>query len=508
MAIIFNEDPNHFIFTRTRGGVKSLTKEDITGFIDQYKGSNITDFLICLNASLPFYPTKRTPSAMDKYRQWKKEGRLADKDDDFIINSVGLLCDAYDRGLPIHQMWIDRLREDGINAWLSIRMNDIHDVDKKDAFLPNELSGGHPELTRAGYRKPASYYEHALDYFHKEVRDYYLTVISEALDTFDCDGIEFDFMREIYSLCIGREYEGTAVMTAFMSDAVALVRDAEKKRGHKISIGTRMPDSPEKALRMGFDILEWVDRGYVDLITVTPRWSSADGDMPIDFWKRILRGKGVRLAAGLEILVDAYGRSGRKYWYNNAETATGFACANSALGADDVYLFNYMDTPWITDPETQSIYYPETYKNFMRTVGDHEKEIASPRRHVVTFSDVTPTSYARRRPLPIALSERDGGIDFTGVRIPTGEIPKGREVRLVIGVERGKGTAGENVKVYVNAKECKCLGACERAYPQYNDMDYFAYQVENDGTLPIVLSAEFGAIKGEARIHWVEAEVR
>lgn len=503
MGIIFNEDPNHFIYTRAKAGIKSVDRKMLTDFIDQYKNTNVTDFMVCLNASMTFYPSKRTESALDRYYEWEKAGKLVGKEDDYVISCVKLLCDIYGSGINLHELWLDRLREDGIKAWISIRMNDIHNAGDKDAFLPGNLSKEHPEFMRAGYRAPASYYEYSLDYSHREVREYYLTVISEALDTFDCDGIELDFMREIYCFAVGREAEGCAVMTEFMEEVFALVKKAEQMRGHRILVGVRMPDSPEKAMRLGFDIFSWVNRGWIDLITVTPRWSSSDGDMPMDFWKSALAGKNVRLAAGLEVLLDAYNRRGRKYEFNTFETSVGLSCAYSSMCAE-TYLFNYMDA--VPGFDERELFKPDVYRRLLTTLGDYEKETASPRRHVVSYDDVYASGIPSRRPLPISISESEP-VSFSPLRIPTGKIPSGREVQLIIGIERGLGTQGENIVVYANCKKCRFIGAAEGKYPAYTDMDYFAYEIENDGSLPTVTVAEFGITSGNARIHWAEISV-
>lgn len=503
MGVIFNEDPNHFVYTRAQAGVTELSEKDLTDFIDGYSKTNITDFLICVNASLPHFRTKKIESVCDKYRAWEKSGKLCGRENDPIIKSSRLLCETLEKGIDIHNIWIERLRKNGIKAWISIRMNDIHNAGDADAFLPSGFSASHPEYRRAGYRTPSGYYEYALDYTFPQVREYYLAVISEALDAFDADGIELDFMREIYCFGAGREYAGVAIMTEFIESAVRLVREKEKERGHKINIGVRLPDSPEKALRLGFDAVGWIDRGYFDLITVSPRWSSSDSDMPIDFWKRLVLGKNIRLAAGLEVLLDAYNRRGRKYLFCTAEVTLGMACAYTSLGADDIYLFNYMDNIDPDDLMTKPLFSKENYRNFLCTVGDEEKQISSSRRHVLTYNDVSAIGFAARRPLPMSVS---GG--FSAVRIPTGKIPKEKNVTLVIGAECGDDFSGDSLTVYANARKCEFVGKVGTPECAYDDMRYFAYSMENDGNIPFVTVAEFSSAGESIRLHWAEIDIK
>ena len=506
--ILFNEDPNHFIVTRARAGVE-VTKKEIVDFIMQYQNTQITDFMLCLNASLTFYNSKKTMSAIDKYKLWEKEGKLDGERKDIIIEPSKLLIDIYEKqGLEMHKIWIDTLRSIGIHPWASIRMNDIHDTDQTDAFLWSDFYKANRHLTRASHRGPANYYENGLDYLYQEVRDHYMTVIEEALETFDVDGLELDWMREIYSVGIGREYEGIAVINAFMREVFARVKEAEKRWGHPIKIGVRLPDTPEKCLRLGFDFFDWVEAGIVDLIVVTPRWSSVDNNMPIDLWHRILKGKNVELAAGLEILLDAYNRRGRKYLNNTFETAIGSACAYLSMGADAIYFFNYMDETVPDKSVGRAVFAdPETYRKLLTTAGDLDKAKNETRRHVVTYDDVYAVGAPGAKQLPINIGgTRDHVTGFSALRIPTGPIPAGRRVTVVLGFAKEPFNV-EDVTVYLNAKKCKLVGTAEPVHPQYLDMDYYVFEAENDGNLPPVSVCEVGLAEGRISVHWAEVDI-
>ena len=106
MGVIFNEDPNHFVYTRAQAGVTELSEKDLTDFIDGYSKTNITDFLICVNASLPHFRTKKIESVCDKYRAWEKSGKLCGRENDPIIKSSRLLCETLEKGIDIQNIWI------------------------------------------------------------------------------------------------------------------------------------------------------------------------------------------------------------------------------------------------------------------------------------------------------------------------------------------------------------------------------------------------------------------
>ncbi len=506
--IIFNEDPNHFIFSRREAGIERLTDETVRDFILQYKGTQITDFMICTGASIPWYDSKRNKSIIEQYEEWTLDGRFMKYyPDGKYFNYISLLADYYHRtGRVMQDVWIETLREIGIRPWVSVRMNDIHEGSAEDSILFSDFYRQNRGKNRASHRTAGDYFDYALDYMYPEVREHFLSVIEETLDRFDTDGIELDWMREIYSIGIGREYEGISVLNDFMDKAVALVRSAEKKRGHKIEIGVRMPDSPEKALRFGFDILEWVERGYVDLITVTPRWSSIDNDLPIDLWRRILRDKPVTLAAGLEILIDAYNRRGRKLESNRFESAIGTACALHFMGADAVYLFNYMDSPCQKD--TSPLLFGDTYRRLLCTAGDYEACKREKRRHIVTYNDVSIAGATAKKPLPITLSGKNGrAFGFRTLRLVTGEIPMNAEVRVILGVAPEDQPDPTQLAVYLSARPCRFLGEVAPMALQYPDMRYFVFAPEVAEPLPPVSVIELGLTDGRQTVHWAEIEI-
>ena len=499
--IFFNEDPNHFVFTRKMAGYERITMQDARDFIMQYQNTQITDFFVCLGASGAWYDSVKIDNVVKQYDRWIAEGKTDENETNVVVSSVRLVKDFIETyGISLQGVFIDTLREIGIHPWVSIRMNDIHEASAEDSILFSEFFRKHRHLNRVSHRKPAGYYDYALDYHFPEVRQCYLDVVEDALLRFDMYGIELDFMREIYSIGIGREYEGIAVMNGFMRDVYALVKIAEKRLGHPVKIAVRLPDTPEKALRLGFDFFDWIEAGIIDHITVTPRWSSSDNHMPIDLWNKILRGTVVTLAAGQEILIDAYNRRGRKYHANTFETAIATACAHHFQGADAIYLFNYMDG---LDPESLALCTnPHIYRKFLCTAGDPNLCAAEKRRHVVTYDDVSAIGVPTQKQLPKRLFAGD----YEGIRIATGNIGAGRKVSVILGIEKDDCLA-EDMIVYLNAKPCRLVGARAPIDQQYTDMRYFAFEAENDGNLAPVSVMEIGLREGKTVIHWAEIEI-
>src|ERR1041384_2794522 len=98
-----------------------------------------------------------------------------------------------DLGINFHQRAIARCRQKGIAAWISVRMNDLHDCDLPDSPLLSSFFKEHRDWARVPSR--SGWTDRALDWAHPEVPEHYLKLIREALTLFDLDGLELDWMR-------------------------------------------------------------------------------------------------------------------------------------------------------------------------------------------------------------------------------------------------------------------------------------------------------------------------
>jgi hypothetical protein len=295
-------------------------------------------------------------------------------------------------GIDIYERWIKRCREKRLSPWLSMRMNDVHQVDDEHAFLHSEFWRKNPDFRRVGYRF-SQLTDRAFDYGRKEVREYHFSLLKELLERYDPDGIELDWMRFGYHFKPGFESEGTSILTAFMSDVRKLVTEAEQRRGHPVALSARVPAGVETAFGLGMDAISWARQGLIDWLVPTPFWATIDTDIPVDLWRKELDGTGVKLAPGLELIIRSH--PNMEIAKNSLETVRGAAAGIIERGADRVYLFNYMDS------ET-TISDPEVYPRILREVGSLDTMEGKPRRHVVTYVDTWVPGEPRGRLLPAA----------------------------------------------------------------------------------------------------------
>ena len=422
------------------------------------------------------------------------------KYDDFhkiMLKSNKLFCDMYDSGFDYRQVWIDRLKEIGIHPWISIRTNDIHECQNEESLLFSDFYKNNRKFIVGNHRNIRDYYDYALDYAYDDVRMFYLSVISEALDKYDVYGLELDFMREIYSFSRGEEFKGKEIMNSFVHQVAALVWQAERERKHRVKLAVRVPSSLELAMHLGYDVFEWINNGWIDHVTITPRWATSDGDLNVELWKSLLKTTKVTLACGLEVLCNTK----RKFTgiNNTKETVYGYAKAYSDLGADYIYLFNYMHDVVGNTNDNNSIFENNNYNEVMRTIGNPKLLETKNRRHVLTYNDTFCVGYPVRLNLPIIFEDNS----VKNFRILTGSV-KNKMVKLVLGFSNEIKT--NNISVWLNKKQFSLVE--ENVIPKLpapNDLKYYScsfYSLEDE----YIMVGEISSNEN-CKIEWVEIDV-
>ncbi len=502
--LIINEDCTHFLWTRKLAGIKPGKKE-LLEFIDQYANTDVEAIFFNPTASLAWYDSKIVESAVDRYKKIKDGSIKATGNYEYIE----IAYDLMNQGLDLYQIWFERSWEVGIEPWVSIRMNDIHNSDDPDHYLHSAFTKSAKHMQITPHREPCYYWDRALDYSFEEVREYYFKIIEELVMRYPIAGIELDFMREVYSF----NYLGLEKGIEIINEFVKRVRDLVKGKDEKIKVSIRVPSTPEKALRFGFDVFYLIQNQLIDLITPTPRWRSIDNDIPVDVWKKILHGTGIVLAPGMEVLIEGMYKNPRKPMYNTIETAAGTASAMLALGADKVYTFNYMDTPEeIKDDATDnSVVGYKSYPTFLKNFGSIEKLSKLKRRHVVTYSDIVAPGTRNNYPLPIKQEAPAPGnaVYYIPTRIQNGKINPEHQVRLLIGASAkipDTLLTAENFSVFVNTKPAKFIGLTQldQVSP---DCPVYEFELVNDYEFPLISIIETAAIKDGFTIEWLELQV-
>lgn len=412
----------------------SCSEQDIVDYAMSFVGTHITDYVICMNNTLSTFPSEVFEDKADKYFVRDEEGNIIGTDsyyagDYHIFNELDTDCIG---------VWNDIFRENGINTWISFRMNDCHDRNVTDGSskLLSNFYLNNPQYRRAwGYKGTNSYYNGCYDFKYQEIRDMWLAYIDEALWRYDVYGIELDYLRELFLFAIGEEEAGIPILNQFMRDVKAIVEKWEGVYGHDIKIGVRVSSDLATNLRFGADVATWVEEGILDMISPCGRFTTTDSTMPIGEWVELIGERDIILAPGIEMNIQPNPSSNSGS--HTLETYCAYATSIFSQGADKVYLFNYYrnmsrmikpeDRITTKDPKL-SVGSEKQYFNIITTLGSYDKLLTMNRRMIMTYNDLEAPTKTPDSPLPAM------AFMFSGINIKlyqdVGFIPEGSKVTL------------------------------------------------------------------------------
>ena len=432
-CLLLNEDNSHFFSSRSK---EEMTIEGLHRLIDHYVDqTQVKQLLLSPNSMCASFASE----VLDPI--WHDCADPDEAEKAGVLRWPANALRLHQRGIDPYAEWLSYSKERGISAWLSMRMNDVHNVDDPTSFMHSSFWKENPQFRRETERFDA-WNDRAFDYGHPEVRDYHMTFIRELFERYDFDGLELDWMRFGYHFRPGTEAEGAPLLTAFMSEVRQLADDHARRRGHRIEIGVRVPSRPWTAAGLGLDAIRWAREGFIDLLVVTPFWATLETEMPIEKWKELLGDHPVVLAAGLEVLIRPYPAASAGFT-NNAETVRGAAASLLHRGADAIYLFNYMDSH--TTPSSS-----EDYDRILQEAGSLETITNHLRRHVVTYSDTWAPDETPTYALPVELRPAEP-VSFA---IHLGQKPTTGTAAVFIGMDAAASAFVADLEVRVNGQPC------------------------------------------------------
>ncbi len=445
LGVVINEDNSHFFSSRS---ADDMTPKGLHQFVDQYAGTKVSHLFLCPNAMKASFKSETRDAIWELGDQEMPTG--------FGLKWVDNARILHERGLDPYAIWIARCREKGISPWLSMRMNDLHDVPNLKSYMHSTFWLEHPEYWRVPNSSSGSWTDRALDYGVPDVREHARSFIVELLERYDPDGIELDWMRFGWHFKPGEEEKGAEILTEFMREVRNLTKVWGEKRGHTILLGARVPTHPDAAKGLGMDGVRWVREGLVDMLVPTPFWTTSDFDIPLELWRERIGEKidKIVLAPGLEYNVRAY--PGGKPVANNLESIRGFSAAGWHRGADQIYLFNYMDSDTI--PVSGS-----DYRILIENGLGPELVASLPRRHIQAFRDTVPAGFSNGAQLPVDAS-KGGAFDLY-----IGPKPSQGRVLFIAGLAEQSGLGETQFDVMINGETCKAIE--DRENPgQYPDV--------------------------------------
>ena len=181
------------------------------------------------------------------------------------------LVPLMDTGVMPVEVYIDESHRQGIEFIAGFRMNDRHGHNP-DWF--EKLGREKPEWILKGYRpsaksgtEPRSFeLGCALDYSVDAVRDFLFSIMEEAANRFDIDGLEFNYTRLPACFPRGTAEANHATMTDFVRRTRRMLDEAGENKGRRLILGARVLQHLDSCLKMGFDVPTWIGEGLIDYV--------------------------------------------------------------------------------------------------------------------------------------------------------------------------------------------------------------------------------------------------
>lgn len=447
-----------------------VNKKRIREYHSFYLNQGITDVCFCLYAQGP-----NTPSKLDgkKYLLFKN-GQV-----DFEKFPLSQICEPlnwnfYSDDFNPTQELFDFMKENGINSWLSLRMNDVHYWFSTQALHAEFVATARANGWVTNTDVQDGYFSKTLDYGRTEVREHMLKQVQEFCDNYDFYGLEFDFIREMYCFDYAKisNKEACETMTEFVQKVRAILDEKSKKTGNRIPLLIRAMRSPAHCKECGLDLKTWVEQGLIDCICAAPRWAANDSLIPVDEWKQLIGSYPVDFVVGLDerchsaIIV-------------NDEAAKGYTAQYLAAGADGIYLHNYFVPEY---KRGNGIDGGEYLSSIYRYTSDEVASHKGIRRHVVSYQDYVPPISCEEiyKPLPMTITpDKVSSLDLY-----LGRILPADKIHVFIGCD-GEMAADVKVKCSLNDVLLQEVGPTNNALG-YDDELLYAVCEADEQVLDIV----------------------
>lgn len=434
--------------------VENLEENVIDFFNNKYVGCGISDLLYNIASSAPF--ASDDPDLfdkIDKYYTTNDNGYAVDYTKEEGLIPYYLVYETTD--VDPYQIWFDLCRENGINPWLSFRMNDVHSAPSPTGHSPFGYEARENGWLIGNDRYPywvsnkctkssSANYAYCYNYAIERVREVFLKEIDDRLSTYDVYGIELDWLKQIW--CFPEDdVENCKYINMFMEEVNKIVEKYEAIWGHDIKIAIKIARDIDENMYFGFDARYLAEMGWVDVIITGSSWGSTDSDIPVEEWVEELKDYNVDVWVSLECHVLH-----NSYW-QTIPTLSGFTAQYLGQGADKIYLFNLFNIDKATISVCESL----------------DRALSAQKRsYVVTESNRTPYGVKGIEtwwPLPLYLAVNTTNSDIV---INHSTLNYTKETIIYVGVT---GVELEDINedmlvVKYNGVECKYEGISTKSY--------------------------------------------
>ncbi len=327
-----------------------MQPEDVHSYIDEIVAAGVTTFSMSPNDGMVMnFPSRHVRMLGDEtdpaiLKQLEEEGLSTPG----TLSRAALNYRAFvEQGHDAMGIAVERAKQQGMEVFLSFRMNEVHGVDTPDVFPYNlilsrywrehpehwigtpgdELSQLHQDIL--GPRTSpvvGKWLPGGLNFAHEEVRQRRFDQIEECLERYDVDGLELDFQRFPMFFKYGEEEQCLAVMTELIQRLRTLTRRIGDERGRPMLLSVRVMAKPEQNRAIGLDVFRWAEAGLVDFL-IASHYLRNDFPLPVkEYRERMPQEMPLYASIEVEPEADTYRTLARQLY---------------ADGVDGLMMFNY-----------------------------------------------------------------------------------------------------------------------------------------------------------------------
>jgi len=317
-------------------GRRPLCLADLEACVDLVAEGGATTFMMCTGSDFAYYRSKYSRVFGDDL-----SGALPNLGDTLMMNYYRNFCNLEKEGADFIGATLARARHNGMETFLTYRMNDCHmaDTRKPRTIYTSDFWMAHPECWMGGKEGWRGWHaDGAFDFAHQAVREHKYNMIAEQIDLYGglIDGYELDFLRFPIFFKAGKGPENAELMTGLVRRVRAKLDSAGAELGRRLLLAVRVPDVWQSCLDNGLDVRAWVAEGLVDFISIGVYWRG-DPSVNADAFRKEsgIESRAIPVYACVD---DGSFDPREVYTHGMLRGAASFALSH---GADGIYLFNY-----------------------------------------------------------------------------------------------------------------------------------------------------------------------
>lgn len=412
----------------------NFRNQDMAASVDETAGTGIDVHMLQPGLGwVPWWPSKVLPMA-DHVAWLESVGRKPNSYENFVLNGGDMV-----------KTFVDECRRKKVIPFISLRVNDTHNVsrgmkytseaERRKAMCEFKLYADHPEWLLGEGADDEERTRYALDFSHKEIRDYKIALIHELCSQYDIEGLELDLMRHwrFFNLKKTKLAEREAIMTGFVRQ-VREVLDRTSRPGQHRWLCVRIPGYVSTYGAMGVNLNQLTNQAGVDMINVSGHYF-VDLQMEIGrICKMVPKHVGVYAemhftsAAVAESKAEGNGKFYRRTTPQQFYTAAHLAYSRGAQGVS-AFNFQYYRNTWNPADVPGTPSEPPFY--VFKRLRDPEWLASQPQQYVIGNVWNAPKISGDRRPLHDPV--QPGGKPLTmkiDMAPPSGGWKKGGSLRI------------------------------------------------------------------------------